>query len=133
MTAEIKGMTSGLTVGAGLAKGSLEFAGRRGAGRGALLERVGIAAAELAHLDARIPFDGYKALMRAAIEQTSDPAFALHYGEHIDFAELSIVGLIVQAAATFGDAFREMNRYNGLAIEVAGVEAGARFAVVRAR
>jgi AraC-like DNA-binding protein len=56
--------------------------------------------------------------MRAAKELTNDPAFALHYGEINDLAEVSIVGLITLSAETMLDAFTQMNRFAGLVIEV---------------
>ncbi len=63
--AETRSATAGRTVGAGFARGLLEFAVSKGADRATLLERSGIKAADLQDQDARVPFAGYVALMRA--------------------------------------------------------------------
>jgi AraC-like DNA-binding protein len=70
--------------------------------------------------DARVEMPAYVALMRAAKAMTGDPALALHYGQATDLSEISIVGLIMNAAPTMGDAFIQMNRFGRLAIEVEG-------------
>lgn len=106
------------TVAAGFARGLLEFAVEKGADRAALLDESGIAPADLADQDARVPFRRYVALMRSAKRLTGDPALALHYGEHVDIANISIVGLIGLAAANMLEAFRQLNRYVRLVVEV---------------
>lgn len=137
MTAALKNMTSrvkpadGPTVAGGYAKGLLDFAVSKQASENALLERAGISPDDLADPDNRVPFDKYKALMYAAIELTRDPALALHFGEDVDFAELSVVGLIALACDTLFHAFMEINRYNGLVIQVEGVGLGPRFQLVQ--
>lgn len=120
---------AGLTVGAGYARGLLTLAVAKGADRDALCARAGIAPADLDDQDARIPFANYAALMRAGQELCNDPALALHYGEAIDLSEVSIVGLICHAAETMFDAFRQLNRFGRLVIEVAND--GDRFQHVR--
>lgn len=135
MTAALKDMTSritpaGPTVGAGYAKGLLDFAVSKQANESALLERSGISPDDLADLDNRIPFEKYKRLMRAAIELARDPALALHYGEEVGFENLSVVGLIALASDTLFQGFVEVNRYNGLVIQVDGVGTGPRFQLV---
>ena len=131
MTAALKKVTSGIaagpTVGAGYAKGLLDFAVSKQASEGVLLERSGILPDELSDLDNRIPFEKYKKLMRASIELARDPALALHYGEEVDLEQLSVVGLIALACDTLFHAFVEVNRYNGLVIQVDGVGTGPRF------
>jgi len=120
------------TVGAGFARGLLEFAVAEGARRDDLLAASGVDRADLADQDGRVPFDGYVALMRAAKDLTGDPALALHYGEHVDISQVSIVGLIGQASETMLDALMQLNRYVRLVVEADG--AGAeRFQVVRER
>ena len=61
-------------------------------------------------------------LMRAAQSATENPALALHFGEAIGMRELSIVGLLMEASATVGDAYVQMRRYGRLAIEAASDE-----------
>ncbi len=118
------------TVGAGYARGLLEFAVSKGAARAALLERSGIAAADLTDQDARIPFRRYVALMRAGQALTGDTALGLHYGERVDIAEVSIIGLIGQASETMAEAFVQLNRYVRLVVETDNQGAGDRFGMV---
>ena len=121
-----------LTIAAGIARGLMKFAVSKGASQAALAERSGIDPRDLHDPDNRVPFPRYVALMRAAKELTGDPALALHYAEHIDFSEISIVGLLTHASETMFDALAQMNRYGHLAVEVEGVSAGDnRFQAVR--
>jgi Arabinose-binding domain of AraC transcription regulator, N-term/Helix-turn-helix domain len=116
---------TGLTVGAGLARGLIRFAGSKGASEIELARLCGADFVALEDQDKRVPMANYITLMRAAKEMTGDPAFALHYGEAVDLSELSIVGLIMNASETMGEAFIQMNRFGRLAIEFDG--AGDRF------
>lgn len=118
---------SQLTVAAGFAKGLLDLAVARGAARDALLDQAGIEAADLQDSDGRLPFARYVALMRAGQRLAGDPALALHYGESVDIAQVSIVGLIGQASATMLDAFQQLNRYVALIVETRNVDGGPRF------
>ena len=105
------------TVGAGFARGLLDFAVAKGAPREALLREAGLAATDLDDQDARVPFLNYVMLMRAAKALTGDPALALHFGEAVDIADVSIVGLIGQSCATMLDSFHQLNRYVRLVVE----------------
>ena len=89
---------SGPTVAAGVTSKVLELAVQRGADTQTLLARSGIDPAALQDFDGRIPLGKHIDLLRAAKEQCSDPAFALHYGEAVNLAEVSVVGLIGYAA-----------------------------------
>jgi AraC-like DNA-binding protein len=109
-----------LTVSAGLARGLVNLVVSKGADRALLLSRAGITEDALADQDNRIPFAHYVALMRAGKELAHDPALALHYGETSDFAEVSIVGLIGNAAETMMDALQQLNRYGRLVVEFDG-------------
>ena len=120
---------SGPTVGAGYVRALLDFAVARGATRARLLEAASIAEGALEDADNRLPFSSYVALMRAAKTACNNPALALHFGEGIDMAEFSVVGLICNAAPTMQEAFAEMNRYGRLVIEVDGVGEGPRFSM----
>lgn len=123
MTARSKTMTgadlpvTGLTVAAGVARSLIEFAVRRGASRAALLARAGIAAADLEHQERRIALRKHLLLMRSARELCADPALALHFGEHVDIAAMSIVGFLDQGVETVADAFTMINRYADLVME----------------
>jgi len=109
-----------ITVGAGLARGLIEFAASKGANTADLAARAGIDLTELGDQDNRVPMRSYIALMRAAKEMTCDPALGLHWGETVDLSELSITGLIMNASETMMEAFVQMNRYGKLAIEWEG-------------
>lgn len=118
---------SNLTTAAGLSAGLIAFAVERGADRAALMVRAGLHPADLEDPDSRLPFKTYMALMRAAQDLCADPALALHFGEAVDLAELSIVGLIMNASATMGDAFAQMQRFGRLTLETEGLSEGPRF------
>lgn len=106
------------TVSAGLAAGLLTYAASRGADAADLRAKVGVADMDLTDPDTRVPFRHYLALMHQAQKETGDPALALHWGEDVDMAELSIVGLIMNAAPTMGAAFQQLQRYGRLAMEI---------------
>src|SRR5262245_16673499 len=93
-----------ITVGAGLARGLIELAGSMGANASELACRASLDLTELEDQDNRIPMRNYIALMRTAKEMTGDPALALHWGETVDLAQVSIVGLIMNASETMMDA-----------------------------
>jgi AraC-like DNA-binding protein len=118
------------TVGAGFASGLLELAVSKGADRTTLLQQSAIPAAELQDQDARIPFGRYVALMRSAKALTGDGALGLHYGEQVDIAEVSIIGLIGQASETALEAFQQLNRYVRLIVETDNEGGGDRFGMV---
>ena len=109
---------AGATVAAGVTRRVLELAVARGAGRMALLERSGIAPADLEDHDNRIALDRHIALLRAAKDCCADPAFALHYGEAVNLAEVSVVGLIGHASETMADAFVQLARYSRLIVDL---------------
>ena len=118
------------TVAAGVVRGLIELAMSNGARQSMLAERAQIDLAELEDQDNRIPLAKYVALMRAAKELCSDPALALHFGETMDMAEMSIVGLIGRAAETGAEGFAQINRYARLIAEV-DLAAGDRFVLTR--
>lgn len=120
---------SNLSTSAGVAAGLLAFAVQKGADRATLMNRAGLVAEDLEDPDQRLPLATYRAMMRAAQELCDDPALALHFGEAVDLAEISIVGLIMNASATMGDAFAQMQRFGRLTLETEGVSDGPRFAL----
>lgn len=118
---------SRLTTSVGLAAGLIAFAVERGADRTVLMAKARVRPTDLKDADSRLPFEAYIALMRAAQDLCGDPALALHFGEAVDLADLSIVGLIMNASATMGDAFAQMQRIGRLTLETDGLSDGARF------
>lgn len=106
------------TVSVGLARALLEYATSKGATPDAILSASRIEAAALANQDGRIPLAKYAALMRTAKHVTGDAALALHFGEAMQLAQVSIVGLIGQASETMLEAFVQLNRYVRLIVDV---------------
>ncbi len=115
------------TVSGGFFKALLDFTESLGANRAALLARTGVAEADFADQDARLPLPAYKILYRAGQAMTGEPALALKFPEATRFEQISIVGLICQAAETMGGALKQLNRYSRLVVEVEGVADGPRF------
>jgi len=120
---------SNLTISAGVAAGLIAFAVERGADRADLMARACVRPADIKDADHRLPFDTYMILMRSAQDLCDDPALALHFGEAVDLAELSIVGLIMNASATMADAFAQMQRLGRLTLETEGLSDGPRFEI----
>lgn len=118
-----------LTLAAGLVRGFLDFAAARGAPAAALAAQAGIGPADLDDPDARIPFAAYVALMRAAKAATGDEALALHFGEAVDIADMSMVALLGRGE-TPAEAVVTFNRFSRLVVEV-DPAGGDRHALVR--
>jgi len=133
MTRRTNFMTSGLnppTVVAVAVRALIDFAGIRGAARQALLDRSGIDVTELVDPHTRVSFDKYVRLMRAAKELCKDPALALHFGETVDLAEVSIASTL-GGISTIEEACTHVNRYSPLAADVETVGAGDRWLMHR--
>ena len=106
------------TVSAGLLRGLIDFAATQGADPAALIAQAGVTAGRLDNPDNRLPFRAYVAAMAAAKAATGNPALALHYAEQVGMSEVSVVGLIMEASATMGEAFLQLQRYGRLATEI---------------
>lgn len=106
------------TVSAGFIGALLDFAAAKGGARDAMLRDAALDAAALADQDTRVPFTRYVALMHAAKSQTGDTALALHFGELVQVARVSIVGMIGQASETMLEAFEQLNRYVPLIVDI---------------
>ena len=119
------------TVAASLARALMEFATSRGAPRSALLERSGMAPADLSKPDHRIPFARYVALMRGGKELCDDPALALHFGESTQCTDISFASMIAPASQSLSDMLAAANRYARLTVDVACEGAGDRFRLAR--
>jgi len=137
MTASLKNMSSrfseaapaaGPTIGAGYAKGFVDFAVAKGAPRDELLKRAGIAPGDVDDLDNRVPLARYVALIEAGATLLAEPAVALQYGEAVRMQDISIVGLICEACETTFDVGTQLNRYGRLVFDG---DAGADTPMVR--
>lgn len=117
------------TVSAGLIAGFLDFASSRGGDRAAITAQAGIDERTLDDPDRRLELDRYVALLRVAKIQTQEPALALHFSEEVGMSKVSIVGLIMEASATMGEAFLQLQRYGRLAADFEDIAQGPRFAL----
>lgn len=115
------------TVSAGVVSGLLDFASGRGGDRTAMIARAGVDERSLDDPDNRFPLDRYVALLRVAKVMTEDPALALHFSEEIGMSKISIVGLVMEASATMGEAFVQLQRYGRLAADFEDMADGPRF------
>jgi NAD(P)-dependent dehydrogenase (short-subunit alcohol dehydrogenase family) len=59
-------------------------------------------------------------LFEAAIALCQEPALALHFGERVRMQDVSIVGLICEAAETTAEVGRQLNRYGRLMLDEDG-------------
>lgn len=105
------------TIAAGYPRAFLDFAVARGADRRALIERSGIRPDDLAEQDNRTPLSNYVTLLEAGAELCREPALALLFGEASRLQDISIVGLIGEAAETAEEARRQINRYARLMLD----------------
>ena len=113
---------NGVTVAAGYARGLLDYSVTRGASRDLLHADSGIHPSALTDHFNRIPLPRYIALRRSATRQLNDPAIALHFGQSIECADLSIISPITAACETVAEAFTMLNRYGRLALDVDGID-----------
>jgi len=107
--------------------GLIDFAIGRGADSANLVDRADIDENALENPDNRLPLRCYVDLLRAAQSMTADPALALHFSEEVGISKVSILGLIMEASATMGDAFLQLQRYGRLAAEFENIADGPRF------
>lgn len=115
------------SVSAGLAASLIDFATAQGADRADILARARLSETQLADIDTRVEIDRYLALVDAAKQAADDPALVLRWAEAVGMAEVSIVGLIMEASQTMGEAFAQMQRYGRLAMEIDAPVSGPRY------
>lgn len=118
---------SGFTVSAGHARAWVEFAAQRGAQADIVLERARLPATRLEDPDGRIAFVDYVGLVRGAQALAGDTGLMLRFGAESGSDGLGILGLIMEASSTMGEAFEQMQRYGRLAVEVECDVDGPRF------
>jgi AraC-like DNA-binding protein len=117
------------TIAAGLVAGLLTYAERRGADADALATTSGLSRESLRDPDERVALARYLELVRLARLALDDEALALHHGAEIAMADVSIVGLIMEAAPDMATALRQLQRYGRLALEIDAGDDGPRFEV----
>lgn len=104
------------SIAAGIVAGFVAFLDRRGMNGRALASEAGIDHLLLADPDARLPFAHYATLLALARQASGDTGLSLRFGADVGMADLSILGLIMEASATMGEAFAQMQRYGRLAL-----------------
>lgn len=115
------------TVSAGLVSGLVAYAHARGCEPGALTAATGIDLSRLDDPDSRLPLAAYLQLFDVAAKMLDDPALALRHGEAVGMSQISIVGLLMEASKTIGDAFLQMRRFGQLATQIDAVSDRPRF------
>lgn len=108
----------------------LHALGANGLDADALARAAGLDPAALAHPDGRVPGAHMERLWGAAVRATGDPHLGLHLGAEAEAGPLSVVGYVLQSAATLGDALGAFAHYvtlftDGLAVRVARPATGA--------
>ena len=106
------------TMAAGFATSFLQYAEDEGARRDVLLAASGLAEADLADQDRRIPVAAYQAMIAAGIETTGDTALLLRHVLDSRLEMISIVGQIVHTATSFAHSLAQLNRYARLMADV---------------
>lgn len=104
------------SIAAGIVAGFVAFLDRRGMDGGGIAAQAGIDLSLLADPDARLPFARYGQLLALARQASRDTGLSLRFGADVGMADLSILGLIMEASATMGEAFAQMQRYGRLAL-----------------
>lgn len=138
MIAGTKDMTAGTVIAADLTRrptvsttylhGVVAFAEGRGIPHRTLLTHAGIPNSALDHTDARHPVESLVMLLRAGAELEDNPAFALHFGEHVPCDQVSLAAPLGRAATTVVDALQQVNRYAPLTIDFPSLNGGDRYA-----
>lgn len=121
------------TMAAGFAAAFLDYVSVRGAARGALLDACGLAEADIADQDARIPVDAYHRLIGAAMHMTGDTSLLLRHTLETQLETMSIVGQIVHSSASMLHSMQQLNRYARLMANVGTLNGADRFEVLQDR
>jgi AraC-like DNA-binding protein len=108
----------------------MAFAQRHGAAAAELQDALGEQIDRLADPNDRVRLESYLRLVSIAKTETNMPDLSLRWAEEVGMAELSVIGMIMESAATMGDAFRQLQRYGRLAID-SGADAGPAIGVRR--
>jgi AraC-like DNA-binding protein len=124
-----RAQATGHSVSAGAVSAFLDYVVTRGALRTDVLNQASLTLTDLRDRDARLPLTSYITLIRAAKAQCNDAALALHYGETVACANVSIVGAIGHAADTMAEGLAQLNRYASLTIDFGADVPGDRYQV----
>jgi AraC-like DNA-binding protein len=96
----------------------------RGSGAGDALHRAGLEPGDLTDPDRRVPLIRYLELLEICADLLADPQFGLKFGAQYDPRHAGVVGNVVLASRTVGEAFETKGRYLRTVVDatVLGVE-----------
>ena len=90
------------------------YIARRGLAPAPLYERFGWTAESVDEGQIRVPLADFFSLLDAAAEYVGDRHLGLHIYEHLDFADLGLLGFALLSAADVGSALRTLMRYGAI-------------------
>lgn len=88
----------------------------------AFRQEMGLPAAVLDDVEARVPARVVARAWERAAELTGDPCFGLHLAERVPAGSFDLLEYGVRSCATFGDALRHLGRYFRLLEDAAVIE-----------
>jgi hypothetical protein len=83
----------------------------RGAHAGEALRRAGLEPQDLTDPDRRVPLIRYLELLEICADVLADRQFGLKFGAQYEPRHAGVVGNVVLASRTIGEAFETMGRY----------------------
>jgi hypothetical protein len=86
---------------------------RRGASAEAICQGAGVSIRELDQAQQRVPHKTGIAVWEQAIQQTGDGAIGLYIGQQASPGIIGMIGHLMQSSPTLGEAFRQLEHYNG--------------------
>src|SRR5271170_2932540 len=90
------------------------YVARRGLAPGPLYERYGWTTESIDEGQIRVPLADFLSLLDAAAEYANDRHLGLHIYEHLDFADLGLLGFALLSAKDVGSALRTLMRYGAI-------------------
>ncbi len=82
----------------------IDVAATKGARRGELIASTGLSEEELGREEQRVDGTIYNQVVEMAVEQTGDPLFGLHAGEHLSLSAAGLIGQITQTSSSVKEA-----------------------------
>ena len=90
------------------------YVARRGLAPDCLYSRFGWTTANVDEGQIRVPLADFFSLLDAAADHVNDPHLGLHIYEHLDFADLGLLGFALLSAEDVGSALRTLMRYGAI-------------------
>ena len=104
-------------------QGEVDFVEGRGTSHRTQLMHAGVAESDLDHDDGRHPLEWLLSLLRSGAVIEGDPAFALHFGQHVPCGQVSIAAPMGLAATNVIEALQQVSRYAPLSIDSSSMAA----------